>query len=234
MVYQLGYAGRFPKFPQKKLFYISCGYSRKQLSEGEASMSVKYIRNFVAGSVGLGRVTVFALVVVFLAACQQREETPDVVVVSPSPTTPASPAPSVVVVSPSPTTPASPTPSVVTTTEPITDVVVVATTQDQQSLVNRQVLLTNTPVQSVVGDRTFWVGPSNTQQMFVVLDEALDSGSTEKRLDINAGQTLTVNGLIRPMPSLADAQKQWGLSAAEAEALKNQKVYLQASQVQQK
>lgn len=191
------------------------------------------MKNFVAGSVWLGT-TVLALVVVSLAACEQREETPNVVVVSPSPTTPVATAPSVVIVSPSPTVPASTAPTVVTTTEPITDVVVVATTQDQQSLVNRQVQLTNTPVQSVVGDRTFWVGPSNTQQMFVVLDEALDSGSTEKRLDVNAGQMLTINGLLRPMPNTADAQKQWGLSATETEALKSQKVYLQASQVQQK
>ncbi len=192
------------------------------------------MKNFVAGSVWFSKLTALALLVVFLAACEQREEDPDVVVVSPSPTTPVATAPSVVIISPSPTIPASTAPTVVTTTEPITDVVVVTTTQDQQSLVNRQVQLTNTPVQSVTGDRTFWVGPSNTQQMLVVLDEALDSGSTEKRLDVNAGQTLTINGLIRPMPNMADAQKQWGLSAAEAEALKSQKVYLQASQVQQK
>ena len=193
------------------------------------------MKNFVAGSVWLSRATVLALIVMSLAACEQRKETPDVVVVSPSPTTPVATAPpTVVVVSPSPTTSVTTAPTVVTTTEPITDVVVVATTQDQQSLVNRQVQLTNTPVRSVTGDRTFWVGPSNTQQMLVVLDESLDSGSTEKRLAVKAGQTLTINGLLRPMPSTADAQKQWGLTAAEAEALKSQKVYLQASQVQQK
>ena len=198
-------------------------------------MSIKYMKNFVAGSVGLGRATVLALIIMSLAACDQREETPDVVVVSPSPTAPVVTAPpTVVIVSPSPTAPVVTAPTVVTTTEPITDVVAIATTQDQQSLVNRQVQLTNTPVQSVIGDRTFWVGPSNTQQMLVVLDEALDSGSTEKRLAVKAGQTLTINGLLRPMPNTADAQKQWGLSAAEAEALKSQKVYLQASQVQQK
>ena len=193
------------------------------------------MKNFVSGSVWLSRATVLALIVMSLAACEQRKETPDVVVVSPSPTTPVATAPpTVVVVSPSPTTPASTAPTVVTTTEPITDVVAIATTQDQQSLVNRQVQLTNTPVRSVTGDRTFWVGPSNTQQMLVVLDEALDSGSTEKRLAVKAGQMMTINGLLRPMPNTADAQKQWGLSAAEAEALKSQKVYLQASQIQQK
>ena len=201
------------------------------------------MKNFVAGSVWLGKATVLALVVGFLAACNNEEaNNPDVVVVSPSPTIAASPSPNVVVVSP--TTAVSPSPNVVvvspttttttTATEPITDVVVIASAPDQQSLVNRQVQFANVPVQSVIGDRTFWVGSGNDQRLLVVLDEALDSGNTERALDVNAGQTLTMNGIVRRMPSAADAQKQWGLSAAEANSLKNQRVYLQASQVQTK
>lgn len=202
------------------------------------------MKNFVAGSVWLGKATVLALVVGFLAACNNEEaNNPDVVVVSPSPTIAASPSPNVVVVSP--TTAVSPSPNVVvvsptttttttTASEPITDVVVIASAPDQQSLVNRQVQFANVPVQSVIGDRTFWVGSGNNERLLVVLDEALDSGNTEKALDVNAGQTLTMNGIVRRMPSAADAQKQWGLSAAEADSLKNQRVYLQASQVQTK
>lgn len=198
------------------------------------------MKNFVAGSVWLGKVTVLALVVGSLAACNNEEaNNPDVVVVSPSPTIAASPSPNVVVVSP--TTAVSPSPNVVVVsptttpaTEPITDVVVIASAPDQQSLVNRQVQFANVPVQSVIGDRTFWVGSGNNERLLVVLDEALDSGNTEKALDVNAGQTLTMNGIVRRMPSTADAQKQWGLSAAEADSLKNQRVYLQASQVQTK
>ena len=201
------------------------------------------MKNFVAGSVWLGKATVLALVVGFLAACNNEEpNNPDVVVVSPSPTIAASPSPNVVVVSP--TTAVSPSPNVVvvspttttttTASEPITDVVVIASAPDQQALVNRQVQFANVPVQSVIGDRTFWVGSGNNERLLVVLDEALDSGNTERALDVNAGQTLTMNGIVRRMPSAADAQKQWGLSAAEADSLKNQRVYLQASQVQTK
>lgn len=171
---------------------------------------------------------VSAIFVGLLTACNDtRTENPDVVVVSP--TAAVSPSPDVVVVSP--TAAASPSPTVSTDASPITDVVIFNTTPDKKSLVNRQVQLTNVNVQSVVGDRTFWVGPNNTQQMLVVLDEALDSGSTEKRLDVNAGQTVTLTGLVRALPSTQEAQKQWGLSAAEASALQNQQVYLQASQV---
>ncbi len=188
-------------------------------------MPIKYMNNFVTGSVWLGRVSVLGLLVGFMAACNNEEpNNPDVVVVSPSPTVAASPSPNVVV---SPTAAASPA-----ATEPITDVVVIATAPNKQSFVNRQVEFTNVPVQSVVGDRTFWVGSGNNERLFVVLDEALDNGRTEKNLKVNAGQTLMIRGLIRSLPSTQEAQKQWGLSAAEAEALRNQQVYLQASQVQ--
>jgi len=186
------------------------------------------MKTFVAASVWLGKATVLALVVGFLAACNNEEaNNPDVVVVSPSPTIAASPSPNVVVVSPTTTT-------TTTASEPITDVVVIASAPDQQSLVNRQVQFANVPVQSVIGDRTFWVGSGNDQRLLVVLDEALDSGNTERALDVNAGQTLTMNGIVRRMPNAADAQKQWGLSATEANSLQNQRVYLQASQVQTK
>ncbi len=174
-------------------------------------MSTRHNNNFLAVWAWRGRATVVALLVGFIASC--NDNNPDVVVVSPTPA-------------------ASPSPNVATDGLPITDLATVVTTPDQQSLVNKQVQLTNAPVQSVVGDRTFWVGPSNTQQLLVVLDEALDSSRIDKKLDINTGQTLTIDGLIRPLPSIQEAQKQWGLSATEAQALKNQKVYLQAQEVE--
>jgi len=54
--------------------------------------------------------------------------------------------------------------------------------------------------------------------VFVVLDEALDSGRAEKNINIKMGQTLMLNGLIRMLPSMDEAQKQWGLSATETSA----------------
>ncbi len=203
-------------------------------------MSTRHNNYSFASWAWRGRATVVALLVGFIASC--NDNNPDVVVVSPTPA--ASPPPDVVVVSPtpaaspspdvavSPTPTASPSANVATDGLPITDLATVVTTPNQQSLVNKQVQLTNAPVQSVVGDRTFWVGPSNTQQLLVVLDEALDSSRIDKKLDINTGQTLTIDGLIRPLPSIQEAQKQWGLSATEAQALKNQKVYLQAQEVE--
>ncbi len=200
-------------------------------------MFIKYINSLAARSMWLGRMAALSLLLVSVAACEERQENPDVVVVSPSPS-PVSPSPNVVVVSPSPVSPSpnvvvvSPTPAATATGEPITDVVVITSAPNQQTLVNRQVQFANVPVQSVIGDRTFWVGTGANERLLVVLDEALDSGGTEKALDINAGQTLTMSGLVRRMITKADAQKEWGLSAAEADSLQNQQIYLQASQVQ--
>lgn len=190
------------------------------------------------------------------------QATPTVVVTpTPTPTvvvTPT-PAPTTVVVTPSPVpantivatpVPQSPTaasPSAVTTpdtqvsptanqaaapSEPITDVAVIANTSDRQSILNRQVQLTNVRVQNVNGDRTFWIGQPNGQPVFVVLEPALDAGSAENKIVIKPGQTLNLTGVLRPVPSTQQAQQQWGLSPAEAKTLQNQALYLQAGQVQ--
>jgi len=204
------------------------------------------------------RLAVLTLVAGLATACNNND-TPDTVVVSPttppspvatvpvnpattSPTPVVSPTSTTVVVSP--TTTATPTvsPSTTTTTttttvikeEPITDVVVITSTPNQQTLANRRVQFTNVNVQNVNGDRTFWVGPSNTQQLFVVLDPTLDKGAAEKAVQIKKGQTLDLTGVLKPIPSADTAQKQWGLSATEAQQLKGQALYLQTDTINYK
>lgn len=160
-----------------------------------------------------GKITVLALLVGFIASCNEKIlKNPNLVV--------------------SPTTQASTALSGKNDAAAITDAVIFFSTADKQSLVNRRVQFTDVKVHSVVGDRSFWVGPSNIQKLFVVLDEALDSGRAEKNINIKMGQTLMLNGLIRTLPSMDEVQKQWSLSATEISALQNQKVYLQAEKVQ--
>jgi hypothetical protein len=93
------------------------------------------------------------------------------------------------------------------------------------------VQFTEVNVQSVIGDRPFWVGRSNNERLAVVLDPALDKGSAENKVVVKAGQTLNVTGVLKPMPPAAQAQKQWGLSATEAQQLQTQAVYLQADKI---
>jgi hypothetical protein len=93
------------------------------------------------------------------------------------------------------------------------------------------VQFTATNVLSVIGDRPFWVGRSNNERLVVVLDPALDKGNAESKVVIKGGQTLDLTGVLRPMPSAQTAQSQWGLTAAEAQGLQTQAVYLQADKI---
>ncbi|MGB3204873.1 MAG: hypothetical protein WBB28_07800 [Crinalium sp.] len=188
--------------------------------------------SFVTARNLITKATVLVMFAGLVTACNdQTAERPDVVVVSPSPvTTPVTPATPTTTTA-SPITTPSTTTTTTTTNEPITDVIVIVTEPQQQSLVNRRVQFTNVKVQNVNGDRTFWVGQSNNQRLLVVLDPALDKGRAEKRVDINSGQTLDITGVIKQMPTPQQAQQQWGLTAAESQALQNQRIYLQADQV---
>jgi len=188
--------------------------------------------NFVIRQSWLTKATLLTLLVSGLTACASEPNQPDVVVVPTPQATVTVTATSV----PQPTTTVvvTPTPQVVTTvvpTEPITDILVI-TNANRQTLVNRPVRFSNVNVQSVVGDRTFWVGSSVTQRVFVVLASNLDAGSAEKKVVVKPGQTLDLAGVLKPVPSVTQAQKQWqGLTAAEAKGLQNQIIYLEANQI---
>jgi hypothetical protein len=219
---------------------------------------MKRDRGFILTRTWLSRTAILAICATLVAACSPRENNPDVVVVNPnvsaSPTitpTAVSPplqqaSPSTVVVSPvpqqtapdsttvivTPTTPVSSSPAAVVIQEPISDVVVITTYPNKESLVNKRVQFTDTKVLNVIGDRPFWVGRSNNERLAVVLDPSLDKGSAENKIVVRAGQTLDLAGVIKPMPSAETAQQQWGLSAAEAQQLQSEIVYLQADKIQ--
>ncbi|HXG85051.1 MAG TPA: hypothetical protein VNI84_13605 [Pyrinomonadaceae bacterium] len=111
----------------------------------------------------------------------------------------------------------------------ITDYLIIVTTPDRSSLVGRRVRLTDVKVQSVVGDRTFYVGPSESQRVLVVLDEVKTPNSpTEGRYDINAGQTISFTGVIEKVPSVEEARQRFGklMNEAELNKLKDQQILI--------
>ncbi len=112
----------------------------------------------------------------------------------------------------------------------LTDMLVVVNDQNQAALAGRPALFANVRVQSVVGDRGFWIGPDQTRQLFVVMDEA-NVGQAEGQIQVAPGQTLTLNGVIEQLPPLEQAPPEWGLDASNSAALANQQVYLHANQV---
>ncbi len=115
---------------------------------------------------------------------------------------------------------------------PITDMMAILNAPNEPSLVGRQVQLAGVRVQSVPGDVTFWVGPNDSQQLFVVLGkEEQSAGQVEGQVDVNPGQTVTITGVIKQLPGLQEAQQRWGLSAANSAALQHHQLYVQAEQV---
>jgi hypothetical protein len=184
---------------------------------------------FVSKKSWLNKAMLLTLAVSGLTACVTEPKQPDVVVV------PTPQATVTVTAAPEPATPVvlTPTPEVTTVvqTEPITDVLVISNA-NKKTLVNRPVQFSNVKVQSVVGDRTFWVGSSNTQRVFVVLAPNLDAGSVENKVVVKPGQTLDLAGALKAVPNVKQAQQQWkGLTAAEAKGLQDQIVYLEANQI---
>lgn len=114
----------------------------------------------------------------------------------------------------------------------VSDVAELVNASDAQSVAGSRVALTGVTVQSVVGDKTFWVGPSADEQVFVVIEEDETGGSVEGGVDVQQGQTISLAGVVRQTPSKDDAMRRWNLSEADATALADTKLFIRAQQVQ--
>lgn len=116
--------------------------------------------------------------------------------------------------------------------EPITDVLLIVTPVDRIPLVGRRVQLNNVVVRRMVGDRGFFIGPSDSQQLFVRLDRALDRGRAERIVNVNQGQVRTLSGVIRRLPNPDRLQQELELNATEAAMLGRESVYLAADTIE--
>lgn len=110
----------------------------------------------------------------------------------------------------------------------VTDVNLFGSTADKMSLAGRRVDLTNVRVARVLSDRVFTV-TSGSGEMFVMLDENLDTGGgREQQIKARPGQLVNLGGSFQPVPN---AQTQGersggGLNAQEFQQMANQQVYL--------
>lgn len=65
-------------------------------------------------------------------------------------------------------------------------------------MVGREVQLTNVPVQEVVSDVGFWIGPNSDNRVFAVLTQEPTPGTPmEGAADVNAGAMADISGTIR-------------------------------------
>lgn len=101
-----------------------------------------------------------------------------------------------------------------------------------KELVDKHAQLTEVRVQEVVGDKTFWVGPSRRERVLVYLEE--DNSwwqPVEGGIDVRAGQVVNLRAAITRLPSPEQIQRQWDLTAEAFEALKGQPIYLYVASV---
>lgn len=117
-------------------------------------------------------------------------------------------------------------------TDPITDVYLLVAAPDRRAFLGRQAEFSNVTVLDVVGDKTFWIGPSTEKRVFVVLNEVPTPGQpgVEGRYDIRKGQTLSIVGALTEIPDAETAKTLWGEPGANAAA--QEQVYLRANQVE--
>lgn len=117
--------------------------------------------------------------------------------------------------------------------ETVTAVNYFGTVQDKATIVGRNVDLRAAQVNRVLSDRVFTVKSEN-QEMYVMLDENLDSGGgKEQQIKIRPGQTLKLAGSFRTIPTaeVKDETQNRDLNKQEYARMKDQKVYLHATSV---
>jgi hypothetical protein len=113
----------------------------------------------------------------------------------------------------------------------VTDLLAVVNQRDQSGFVGQTAQFTDVTVQSVVGERAFWVGPDGSHQLLVALDDTLFNERHDELVQIRPGQDLTVSGTIEQFPDPAKAEGDWGIPAGNGEALAGQQVYMLARDI---
>ena len=82
-------------------------------------------------------------------------------------------------------------------------------------------------VREVTSVRTFWIG-TDGERAFVVLDPDVKRGGT---VTIEPGARVTLVGMVRPAPPVAQAMSQWRIDEATARSLAERGTYLHATEI---
>jgi len=84
----------------------------------------------------------------------------------------------------------------------------------------------NVPVERVASAQAIWIGnEQNSTPVLLVMPAGANTS------DFAPGEWLNASGQIRKAPAAAQAQQQWALSAADAQALEKQGAFIQGAQV---
>jgi len=118
---------------------------------------------------------------------------------------------------------------------PLSDVAKITAAADPLSFAGQRAKLTNVMVRRVINDRAFFIGPSDSQQMLVLLDKGLDAGTSQAaKVTITTGQPVSLAGIIEKLPTPEALSQTYALSGDNLTALASQKAYLHATVAQEK
>ena len=106
---------------------------------------------------------------------------------------------------------------------PVTNIVLILPIPGPRELIGQQVQLDDIPLRGKVGDRGYWVGPSEKQQVFVQLKQ------DAKRPSVAEGELVRLGGTLQPLPNEDHMIRQWQLDPSVAQKLtRNEALYIRA------
>lgn len=123
---------------------------------------------------------------------------------------------------------------------PITDLGEISSASDKRELAGRRVELAEVNVLEVPNERSLFVGQGDSERVFVALRQRPGGGSAGTTggaeegqaagQGFEEGQTVSVSGVIRPVPETADeAFRRVGLGLEQFDMVKDEEVFVRAT-----
>jgi hypothetical protein len=94
--------------------------------------------------------------------------------------------------------------------------------------IGREASLEDVTIRERVGDRFYWIGAGDERPVFAVLDPDVKrtTGTT-----LRPGARVTLVGIVRPVPTEADAEQQWHITPAAAALVAESGTYLYVTEI---
>jgi hypothetical protein len=104
--------------------------------------------------------------------------------------------------------------------------------RDEKAFPNN-ILIANAEVQTVPGDQVFSIGTTPANSVLVKIQEPTQPGNLgENALVVRPGQRVAISGRVAAITSMAQIQKEFGVTGYEAGRLGNTSLVIQADTVQ--
>jgi hypothetical protein len=94
--------------------------------------------------------------------------------------------------------------------------------------IGREASLERVTIRERVGDRFYWIGDGDQRPVFVVLDPDVKRTTAAT---LRPGARVTLVGIVRPVPTAAQAEQQWHLTPAAAALVADSGTYLHVTEI---